>query len=93
MRFKLFPWDLKILLNTICDLVFVLVIDLPSRDYLADLERNELLNGHIEEINSRLGMEFVAHFTSSDIIEAPEYQKFMRRMNVKRHLALNETNL
>lgn len=70
-----------------------LVIDVPTRDYLPDLERNELLNGHIEEINSNIGMEFVAHFTSSDIIETPEYQQFMRRINAKRHLALNDTNM
>lgn len=60
---------------------------------MLDLERNDLLNGHIEEINSRLGMEFVAHFASSDIIETPEYQKFMRRLNAKRHFALNESNM
>lgn len=70
-----------------------LVIDVPSGDYLPDLERNELLNGHIEEINSNIGMEFVAHFTSSDIIETPEYQQFMRRINAKRHLAINDTNM
>lgn len=70
-----------------------LVIDVPSRDYLPDLQRNELLNGHIDEINSNIGMEFVAHFTSSDIIETPEYQQFMRRINAKRHLAINDTNM
>lgn len=70
-----------------------LVIDVPSKEYLPDLERNELLNGHIDEINSNIGMSFVAHFASSDIIEAPEYQKFMRRTNAKKHLALNEANM
>lgn len=69
------------------------VIDVPSREYLQDLERNELLNEHIDEIKANLGMDFVAHFTSSDIIEAPEYQKFMRRINAKIHFALNETNM
>lgn len=71
----------------------LLVIDVPSKDYLPDLERNELLNGHIDEINSNLGMEFVAHFTSSDIINTPEYQQFMRRINSKRHLAVNDSNV
>lgn len=56
------------------------------------MERNELLNGHLEEMNSNIGLEFVAHFTSSDIINTPEYQQFMRRINAKRHLAINETN-
>lgn len=67
-------------------------MDVPSKEYLPDLERNELLNGHINEINSNLGLEFVAHFTSSEIIETPEYQQFLRRINAKRHLAVNETN-
>lgn len=71
----------------------VLVIDVPSTDYLADLERNELLNGHLNEINSQLGMEFVAHFTSSKLIETSMYQQFMRRINAKRHLAVNDLNL
>lgn len=70
-----------------------LVIDVPSVDYLPDLEHNELLNGHIDEINSDLGMEFVAHFTPSNITEMPEYQKWLRRINAKRHLALNDTNM
>lgn len=69
------------------------VIDVPSSDYLPDLERNELLNAHIDEINSNTGMEFVAHFTSSRIVEMPEYQKFMRRVQAKRHLAINDTNV
>lgn len=66
---------------------------MPSAEYLPDLERNELLNGHINEINSNIGMEFVAHFTSSKIIESREYQQFMRRINARRHLALNDTNM
>lgn len=66
---------------------------MPTKKYLPDLERNELLNAHIEEINANLGMEFVAHFTSSDIIETPEYQQFLGRINAKRHLAINETNM
>lgn len=68
------------------------VIDVPSSNYLPDLERNELLNAHIDEINSNTGMEFVAHFTPSRIVETPEYQQFMRRVHAKRHLAINETN-
>lgn len=68
-------------------------MDIPSKEYLSDLERNELLNSHIDEINSNLGMEFVAHFTSSEIINTPEYQQFLRRINAKRHLAINETNI
>lgn len=69
------------------------VIDVPSSNYLPDLERNELLNAHIDEINSSTGMEFVAHFTPSHIVGAPEYQQFMRRVHAKRHLAINDTNL
>lgn len=66
---------------------------MPTKEYLPDLERNDLLNEHIEEINSNLGMEFVAHFTSSDLIQTPEYQRFMRRINAKRHLAINDSNM
>lgn len=68
------------------------VIDVPSHDYLPDLERNELLNGHINEINSNTGLEFVAHFTPSWIVNTPEYQQFMRRVQPKRNLAINDTN-
>lgn len=61
---------------------------------MPDLERNELLNAHMEEISSTIaGLEFVAHFTSPEIIDTPEYQKFMRRINARRHFALNETNM
>lgn len=71
-----------------------IVIDVPSSDYLPDLERNELLNAHIDELNSNTtGLEFVAHFTPSRFVETPEYQKFMRRLHAKRHLAINDTNL
>lgn len=66
---------------------------MPSQEYLADLERNELLNGNIDEINSNLGMEFVAHFTPSHLIETPEYQQFMRKTNAHRHLAVNDINM
>lgn len=68
------------------------MLDLPSKDYLQNFECNEELNEHIENINSHIGMEFVAHFSSPEIIETPEYQKFMRRVNARRHLALNESN-
>lgn len=37
-------------------------------------------------------MEFVAHFTPSSLTDTPEYQKFMRRINAKQHLALNDCN-
>ncbi|XP_055317663.1 ribonuclease Z, mitochondrial-like [Sitodiplosis mosellana] len=70
-----------------------LIIDVPSREYLPDLERNKLLNGHIDEINSQIGLEFIAHFTSSDIVDTPEYQEFMRRSKAKKHLAINDTNM
>lgn len=66
---------------------------MPSKEYLPGLERNELLNGHINDINSNLGMEFVAHFTSSETVKTSEYQKFLHRINAKRHLVLNETNI
>lgn len=70
-----------------------LVIDLPSKEYLPDLECNKLLNDHLDEINSNIGIEFVAHYSSSDIIETPEYQQFMQRIDAKRHLAMNDTNM
>lgn len=68
------------------------VIDVPSSEYLADLENNQLLNDHISEIQSHIGMEFVAHFAPSEIINTPQYQQFMRRTKAKRHLALNDIN-
>lgn len=37
-------------------------------------------------------MEFVAHFAKPEIIETPEYQRFMKRIAAKRHFALNESN-
>lgn len=69
------------------------MIDVPTSDYLPDLERNELLNAHIDEINSNTGLEFVAHFTPSQIVATPVYQQFMRRVQAKKHLAINDTNL
>lgn len=69
------------------------VIDVPSSDYLPDLERNELLNAHIDEIKSNTGMDFVAHFTPSRIVDTPEYQQFMRHVHAKRHLAINDKNM
>lgn len=75
------------------DISVFVVIDVPTSDYLPDLERNELLNAHIDEINSNTGLEFVAHFTPSHIVEQPEYQQFMRRVHAKRHLAVNDTNM
>lgn len=69
------------------------MIDVPSADYLKDLERNEELNLHINDVNDDVGMEFVAHFATPEIIASSEYQQLMRRINAKRHIALNESNL
>ncbi|XP_031626112.1 ribonuclease Z, mitochondrial-like [Contarinia nasturtii] len=70
-----------------------LIIEIPTKEYLHNLERNDLLNEHLNEINANVGMEFVAHFSSNDIIQTPEYQQFLRRINARKHFALNETAL
>lgn len=59
---------------------------------MKNLERNEELNLQLEDIKSDIGMEFVAHFASPDIIETPEYQRFMRSLEAKKHFALNQSN-
>lgn len=69
------------------------MIDVPSKDYLSDLERNEELNMHLDDTNADGGLEFVAHFVTPEIIETPEYQRFLLRLNAKKHFALNESNL
>lgn len=68
------------------------VVDVPSKDYLKNLERNEELNLQLDDIKADNGMEFVAHFAPPEIIETPEYQRFMRRLESKKHFALNRSN-
>lgn len=68
------------------------VLDLPNKDYLHNLESNEVLLGYVEEINSTLGFDFITHFSPPDVIATPEYQKFMKSINTVKHFAINESN-
>lgn len=69
------------------------VLDLPTKDYLHNLESNELLLGYMADVNSTLGFDFITHFSPPEVIATPEYQKFMRSVNTVKHFAINESNL
>lgn len=81
-----------------CDIdayTFVLglvVLDVPSMDYLHNIESNKQLLEPLQEINETLGFDFISHFTPTDVVDTPQYQKFMRTMRTKMHWALNESN-
>lgn len=77
----------------ICLFFLSLVMDIPSKEFLANLSKNEQLNSYLDQINqSERGMEFVMHFSPSSIIDSSEYTEFMKRSKARRHLAINESN-
>lgn len=72
--------------------MFCVVLDLPNKDYLHNVECNKQLLEPLEEISSTLGFDFITHFSPNDVIETPVYQKFIRSIRTKKHFAVNEAN-
>ncbi|EAT37691.1 AAEL010336-PA [Aedes aegypti] len=70
-------------------------IDIPSEEYLRDLDdKNEAFAPYqstaTEESNQAM---YVLHFSPLDVMQKPEYRKFMDRFSAStRHIALNEIN-
>lgn len=68
------------------------VFDLPSKDYLHNIESNEQLLESVKQINETQGFDFITHFTPPDVVDTPQYRKFMKSMRTKMHWAVNESN-
>lgn len=69
----------------------ILVIDIPSKDFLADLKDNKRLKELLDNIGPN-NLDLIVHFTPDYVFNTKEYQEFISKFNAKRHSSMNETN-
>lgn len=68
-----------------------LVIDIPSKDFLANLKDNKRIKELLDNIGPN-NLDLIVHFTSDDVFKTNEYQEFISQSNAKRHSLMNDTN-
>ncbi|XP_031635353.1 ribonuclease Z, mitochondrial-like [Contarinia nasturtii] len=67
------------------------IVDVPHKGYLKDLKTNIKLKSLLHE--SKLpNVELIIHFTPKDVFETSRYQYFIKSINPKRNMILNDMN-
>lgn len=69
----------------------ILVIDIPSKDFLADLKDNKRIKELLDNIGPN-NLDVIVHFTPDHVFNTTEYQEIISQLNAKRHSLMNETN-
>lgn len=65
------------------------VLDIPSSDYLHELNKNTKL---LNYISTKRSTELIVHFSPPNIFNDQEYQQFLQNINPNRNWLINETN-